>query len=482
MQMQDDDKIFKVLGDKLRDYEAGEASDADWAAFQAVYPAKKKKRGAFIWFLFPLLGVSFVLLAWYINLSFSEKSVAKNTQNNPNVVLSKPANSNPVVSSNVDDLSNPSSNRSNENSNETNNSLIKTNQTKSTKEKEENKNRISTYSNTKAPLATEQKSLSPSLIAIQTLITKENKLEREESKGQSATNGQSQSKGKSLLETKNENLLKEFSSVPKPEEVLNGLKANVKAELKDTLNNLLTTSNNLKENSDTVTSNLIKNKGKSIVQLSVKHVDLSAMYSPAMSIFNSTLASNNLAGLGLGIAFGISNHWYFGSGFNYMQSNSQTKIKKEVPHEYSIISKIDTNLKYDFSSSRIMMDIDTHFLNHKGTRIDEFSIVRNSQVFSIPFIIGYSLGNQKTELSLFSGVQNDWLVEEYTTNNLATKATETFTNQKLLAAPLVGFGFSRKFYANWALNLGMDYRHYLSSSLDQKDYWRVQAGIRYHLK
>jgi hypothetical protein len=138
-------------------------------------------------------------------------------------------------------------------------------------------------------------------------------------------------------------------------------------------------------------------------------------------------------------------------------------------------------LKFDLASSTIMMDIDTHFQKHTGTRIDEFSIVRKSQVLSIPVIFGYGIGNQKSELSLYGGVQNDWLVETYTTNNLTSKATETFTNQKLLAAPLVGFGYSRKFYANWALNLGMDYRHYLSSSLDKKEYWRVQAGIRYHL-
>ncbi len=480
MQMQDDDKIFKVLGDKLRDYEAGEASDADWAAFQAVYPAEKKKKRAFIWFLFPLLGVSFVLLAWYINLSFSEKP--KTIQNNPNTVLSSPQSTNPIASSNSNDVSNTSSNKNDKVLNENSVANIESNQTINSKDNTKSNKQVLNPINTDIPLAKIENSIPPSKIEDRKTLVVDENLPPQKASTAAKIELPNPTKTKSVSVTKNENSSKDYTTPSTSENVLEGLKADVKIELKDTQTIPLTSSIVLIKNVDSLTINQIKKKDKSNVQLSVKHIDLSAMYSPAMSIFNNTLESNNLAGFGLGIALGIHKHWYVGSGLNYMFSKTESNIKKEVPHEYSTISKIDTTLKYDFTSSMIVMNMDTHYQKHVGIKIDENSIVRNLQVFSLPVIIGYSLGNQKTELSLFSGVQNDWLVEEYTTNNLATKATETFTNQKLLAAPLVGFGFSRKFYANWALNLGMDYRHYLSSSLDKKDYWRVQAGIRYHLK
>lgn len=503
MQMQEDDKIFKVLGDKLRNYEAGEASDADWEAFQAVYPAKKEKKRAFVWFLFPLLGISLSLLAWFTYNYTLENKKTQLVQNIPNIVLSTPE---PEKTTTVDEskpevISVESKSESTELSTKKTSTSLKLNSNnlsksnsrkKGTSNKQVNsnvgnqiKNKVETNStgnsdqtniNTKAPLVEENKniitqkkekndltSIIPAVEPQIVVVTKP-------------------VQGSTISDLKNKISSNQISKNQEKEIDLSEIKSDVKDNNVNGNDSSERPISKKQNPVDTTLTSQAKTKQKLNVNLLMKQIDLNALYAPGMSIYNPSLDVANLAGMGLGLAFGLSKHWYVGTGVNYMYARTQSKIQKEVPHEYSTISKIDTSLKYDFSSSRIMMDIDTHFLNHKGTRIDEYSIVRKSQVLSIPIIFGYSIGNQKTELSLFSGIQNDWLVEEYTTNNLATKATETFTNQKLLAAPQVGFGFSRKFYANWALNLGMDYRHYLSSSLDKKDYWRVQAGIRYHLK
>ncbi len=509
MQMQEDDKIFKVLGDKLRNYEAGEASDADWEAFQAVYPAKKEKKRAFVWFLFPLLGISLSLLAWYTyNYTFENKKTQL-VQNKPNSVLSTPepekttsadesktevisadskSESTELSSEKTSTLSKLNTNNlsnSNNRKKATNFNNLKSNVGNQIEKKEETNSTVNsdqTNINTKAPLVEENKnSITPKkeknnlTLAIPIIEPKKDVEAKHVVEPKPV-------QGNTVSDLKNQISSNQISKNQEKEIDLSEIKSDVK-ENNVNGNDSSERPISKKQNPvDTTLTTQAKTKQKLNVNLLMKHIDLNALYAPGMSIYNPSLDVANLAGMGLGLAFGLSKHWYVGTGVNYMYSRTQSKIKKEVPHEYSTISKIDTSLKYDFSSSRIMMDIDTHFLNHKGTRIDEYSIVRKSQVLSIPIIFGYFIGNQKTELSLFSGIQNDWLVEEYTTTNFATKATETFTNQKLLAAPLVGFGFSRKFYANWALNLGMDYRHYLSSSLDKKDYWRVQAGIRYHLK
>lgn len=503
MQMQEDDKILKVLGDKLRNYEAGEASDADWEAFQAVYPAKKEKKRAFVWFLFPLLGISLSLLAWFTYNYTLENKKTQLVQNIPNIVLSTPE---PEKTTTVDEskpevISVESKSESTELSTKKTSTSLKLNSNnlsksnsrkKGTSNKQVNsnvgnqiKNKVETNStgnsdqtniNTKAPLVEENKniitqkkekndltSIIPAVEPQIVVVTKP-------------------VQGNIISDLKNKISSNQISKNQEKEIDLSEIKSDVKDNNVNGNDSSERPISKKQNPVDTTLTSQAKTKQKLNVNLLMKQIDLNALYAPGMSIYNPSLDVANLAGMGLGLAFGLSKHWYVGTGVNYMYARTQSKIKNEVPHEYSTISKIDTSLKYDFSSSRIMMDIDTHFLNHKGTRIDEYSIVRKSQVLSIPIIFGYSIGNQKTELSLFSGIQNDWLVEEYTTTNFATKATETFTNQKLLAAPQVGFGFSRKFYANWALNLGMDYRHYLSSSLDKKDYWRVQAGIRYHLK
>lgn len=509
MQMQEDDKIFKVLGDKLRNYEAGEASDADWEAFQAVYPAKKEKKRAFIWFLFPLLGISLSLLAWFTyNYTFENKKT-QTVQNKPNTVLSTPdlektpsnAKTKPkgLSADSKSELSELSSNSKLTSQKLNNNNLLNSNKSKKVRSYNQKKsndgnqienkieskligNSSKTINNTKAHLVEENKNIiTPNkekndLTSIIPIVEPKKDLELKPALDPVPD------QRKTEAELKNQISLNQTSKNQGKEIDLSEIKSDVK---ENNLNASDTAQKPISEKQNQGDSSLIsqvKTKQKLNVNLLIKHVDLNAMLAPGMSIYNQSLDAANLAGLGLGLAFGINKHWYFGTGVNYMYANTQSKIQKEVPHEYSSISKIDTTLKYDFSSSMIVMNMDTHYQKHVGTKIDELSIVRKSQVLGIPIIFGYSIGNQKTELSLFSGVQNDWLVEEYTTNNFATKATETFTNQKLLAAPLVGFGFSRKFYANWALNLGMDYRHYLSSSLDKKDYWRVQAGIRYHLK
>lgn len=509
MQMQEDDKIFKVLGDKLRNYEAGEASDADWEAFQAVYPAKKEKKRAFVWFLFPLLGISLSLLAWFTyNYTFENKK-SQLVQNKPNSVLSTPESKQTTIveESKPEVISADSKSESTELSSEktstssklnTNNLSNSNNRKKATNYNNVNsivgnqiENKVETNStvksdqtniNTKAPLVEENKnSITPNkeknnlTLAIPIIEPKKDVEAKPVVEPKPV-------QGNTISDLKNQISSNQISKNQEKEIDLSEIKSDVKDNNVNGNDSSERPISKKQNPVDTTLTTQAKTKQKLNVNLLMKHIDLNALYAPGMSIYNPSLDVANLAGMGLGLAFGLSKHWYVGTGVNYMYARTQSKIKKEVPHEYSTISKIDTSLKYDFSSSRIMMDIDTHFLNHKGTRIDEYSIVRKSQVLSIPIIFGYFLGNQKTELSLFSGIQNDWLVEEYTTTNFATKATETFTNQKLLAAPLVGFGFSRKFYANWALNLGMDYRHYLSSSLDKKDYWRVQAGIRYHLK
>lgn len=509
MQMQEDDKIFKVLGDKLRNYEAGEASDADWEAFQAVYPAKKEKKRAFVWFLFPLLGISLSLLAWYTyNYTFENKK-SQLVQNKPNSVLSTPESKQTTIveESKPEVISADSKSESTELSSEktstssklnTNNLSNSNNRKKATNYNNVNsivgnqiENKVETNStvnydqtniNTKAPLVEENKNIiTPNkekndlTLAIPIIEPKKDVEPKHVVEPKPV-------QGNTVTDLKNQISSNQISKNQEKEIDLSEIKSDVKDNNVNGNDSSERPISKKQNPVDTTLTSQAKTKQKLNVNLLMKHIDLNALYAPGMSIYNPSLDVANLAGMGLGLAFGLSKHWYVGTGVNYMYARTQSKIKKEVPHEYSTISKIDTSLKYDFSSSRIMMDIDTHFLNHKGTRIDEYSIVRKSQVLSIPIIFGYFLGNQKTELSLFSGIQNDWLVEEYTTTNFATKATETFTNQKLLAAPLLGFGFSRKFYANWALNLGMDYRHYLSSSLDKKDYWRVQAGIRYHLK
>ncbi len=509
MQMQEDDKIFKVLGDKLRNYEAGEASDADWAAFQAVYPAKKEKKRAFVWFLFPLMGISLSLLAWFTyNYTFENKKTQL-VQNKPNAVLStpEPKQTTSVEESKTEVISVDSKSESIEisskktstssklntnnlsNSNNrikaTNYNNLKSNVGSQIENKVETNSTINsdqTNINTKAPLVVENKNI---------ITPKKEKNDLTlaipivESKKDVEPNPVIEPKpvqGNTVSDLKNQISSNQISKNQEKEIDLSEIKSDVK-ENNVSGNDSSEKTVSLKQNPvDTTLISQARTKQKLNVNLLMKHIDLNAMLAPGMSIYNQSLDAANLAGMGLGLAFGLNKHWYVGTGLNYMYARTQSKIQKEVPHEYTSISKIDTSLKYDFSSSMIVMNMDTHYQKHVGTKIDELTIVRKSQVLSIPIIFGYSLGNQKTEMSLFGGVQNDWLVEEYTTNNFATKATETFTNQKLLAAPLVGFGFSRKFYANWALNLGMDYRHYLSSSLDKKDYWRVQAGIRYHLK
>ena len=509
MQMQEDDKIFKVLGDKLRNYEAGEASDADWEAFQAVYPAKKEKKRAFVWFLFPLLGISLSLLAWFTyNYTFENKK-SQLVQNKPNSVLSTPESkqTTSIEESKTEIISADSKSESSELSSEktstssklnTNNLSNSNNRKKATnfnnlnsnvgnqiENKEETNSTVNsdqTNINTKAPLVEENKNIITPKKEKNNLTLAIPIIEPKKDVEAKPVVEPKPVQGNTVSDFKNQISSNQISNNQEKEIDLSEIKSDVKDNNVNGNDSSERPISKKQNPVDTTLTTQAKTKQKLNVNLLMKHIDLNALYAPGMSIYNPSLDVANLAGMGLGLAFGLSKHWYVGTGVNYMYSRTQSKIKKEVPHEYSTISKIDTSLKYDFSSSRIMMDIDTHFLNHKGTRIDEYSIVRKSQVLSIPIIFGYSIGNQKTELSLFSGIQNDWLVEEYTTTNFATKATETFTNQKLLAAPLVGFGFSRKFYANWALNLGMDYRHYLSSSLDKKDYWRVQAGIRYHLK
>jgi hypothetical protein len=473
--MQDDDKIFKALGDKLRDYEAGEASDADWAAFQAVYPAKKKKKRAFIWFLIPLLGISFALLAWFIQLKPFEKLAAPVAQNNLNTILSESKTEINIPSTESLEKTKQELSLHSNGSSEKQKIQDSEIQNQTRKEKKKIKNQSTPNSTILFPLAKEKKlNINPNTKINDGLISEKQTLQNQQEEPENLN-------VKVFADLKNESPTITNKILSDSENNLNEFKKELIDISNDSIFDVPKNLAPISQAKDSIINQQNKVKAISKIQLPLKHIDLNAIYSPGMAIYNNTLYANNLIGIGLGVAFGISKHVYLSTGLNYMYGNTQSSIKKEMPHEYSSISKIDTSLKFDLASSTIMMDIDTHFQKHTGTRIDEFSIVRKSQVLSIPVIFGYGIGNQKSELSLYGGVQNDWLVETYTTNNLTSKATETFTNQKLLAAPLVGFGYSRKFYANWALNLGMDYRHYLSSSLDKKEYWRVQAGIRYHL-
>ncbi|MFY8021257.1 MAG: hypothetical protein ACOVP1_08675, partial [Bacteroidia bacterium] len=443
--MQEHDKILKVLGDKLRNYEAGEASDADWAAFQAVYPAKNKKKRAFLWFLLPLVGISSVLLAWYAQSQF------KAYRPTAAVVLSP--NASPLAQEKTLAIRKSQSNLVSSNHQLTKSLTPQVLSSKKNKSRLEKSNNKSSQSHTpkqktKAPSAYTSASANPKRNALAssaplTVLS----VSQPEGKMESKLIAHS---GKSLAEQKNEKLKQDENISQHEPQISNPINPEMSNKQVDSLPEKTSLNSN---NNNRLDSNMNKphvHPKQLKLNMWLRHLDMAGLFSPAMRLNEPSLESNPLFGAGLSLAFGINKNWFWSTGLQYMTAQSNNRIQQEVPHHFSTITKIDTTLKFDVSASIIMMNIDTHFQNHIGTRIDEVSIVRNSQVFSLPLLFGYVIGNQKTELSLFSGIQNDWLVERLTRNNLTLKTNETFTSQKLLVAPLVGFGISRKFYSNWA--------------------------------
>ena len=471
--MQEHDKIVKVIGDKLRDYEAGEASDADWEAFRAAMPVQKKKKRIGFWFFVPFIFLGSALFAYVLFFKQEPITSKKSTVSAQNEVVSSivpEINSAPSSKKLVNKKSEIESIELTSNTSITSSPVLSNTKTSSRSSK---KNVMNTASPVVRIEKSEKSKQRPPYNVNQTPVFEIKEL----SKNNIETSGLNQGLFKaSVLNEKNKNVI---------------------AKNKVEVNSLNVEATNIKDSSAKSTE-LVIDTNQVIVSdkkleaqpimpvkvnaLQLKHFDLNAMYSPGFVYLEQNISSNPMLGMGIALAYRVKKQWYVSSGIQYMFARTQSRIQKEVPIEYATISKIDTSLKFDLASSTIMMNIDTHYQNHAGIRNDEYLIVRKSQVISIPVLFGYSLGNHRTELSLFGGVQNDWLMEEFTKSHALNKTTETQTKQIYLPAPMIGFAFGKGFSGNWSMNLGMDYRYYLSDNLTKKDFWRLQAGFRFHIK
>lgn len=176
----------------------------------------------------------------------------------------------------------------------------------------------------------------------------------------------------------------------------------------------------------------------------------------------------------------LGKNWFVTGGVQYAQMKETNLVYVKNQQEQKDIISIDTSLKFVSAANRIMMQVDT--LSHTRIVETEKEYQLNSQRtwYAMPIMVGYEIGSPKRSLFMIAGItnilvgsQNTILIKGETAEGLRTT-----TQRHFIVAPTIGIGAYQRIYKNLGIHCSGQYLYYLPNAITTQQSFQIQTGLR----
>jgi hypothetical protein len=176
----------------------------------------------------------------------------------------------------------------------------------------------------------------------------------------------------------------------------------------------------------------------------------------------------------------LGKNWFVSGGVQYAHMNETNLVYVRNQQEQKEIISIDTSLKFVSAANRILMQVDT--LSHTRIVETEKEYQLNSQRtwYAMPIMAGYEIGSPKRSLFMMVGITNI-LVGSQNTSLIKSETTEglrTTTQHNFIVAPTIGIGAYQRIYKNLGIHCSGQYLYYLPNAITTQQSFQIQTGLR----